>query len=91
MPDGSAIAAAYGRAGNGFLAFKLEGMFRHLETPEDIALHNVIQREVMLMMGDDKQKLDAFYRLLEHKLLNRKIKARWSFAKMVANLISGEL
>lgn len=88
MPDGNALAAAYGRAGQGLLAFRLEGMFRQLKTPEDMALHNVVQKEVMLMIGETDMEKDSFYRLLEHMLLDRKKKARWSFAKMVENILT---
>lgn len=88
MPDGKAIASAYGRAGNSFLAYRLEGMFRQLKTPEDVALHNSIQREVMLMIGNEKMEKDSFYRMVEHDLLDRDRKARWSFAKTVAKAIT---
>ena len=88
MSDGKAIASAYGRAGQGFLAFRLEGMFRQLKTPEDIALHNAIQREVMLMVGKDAGGKDEFYRMLEHRLLNPDKRPRWSFTKMVANILT---
>lgn len=88
MTDGTALASAYGRAGQGLLAFRLEGMFRQLKTPEDMALHNVIQKEVMLMIGEKDFERDSFYRLLEYELLDRKKKARWSFAKMVENILT---
>lgn len=83
--DGKAISAAYGRAGNDFLAHSLEGMFRELRTPEDVALHNVIQRDVMLMVGDSAVK---FYRVLGN-LLETKVerKARRSFRDVVAEAI----
>lgn len=88
MPDGKAIASAYASAGNSFLAYRLEGMFRQLKTPEDVALHNAIQREVMLMIGKEKLEKDSFYRMIEHDLLERGTKARWSFAKTVAKAIT---
>lgn len=88
MIDGKALAASYGMAANGLLAFRLEGMFRQLKTPEDVALHNVIQKEVMLMIGDKNTEKDEFYRLLEHKILNRDRKPRWTFANMVAGILT---
>ncbi len=88
MPDGKAIVAAYERAGNSFLAYRLEGMFRQLKTPEDVALHNALQREVMLMIGNDNKDKDSFYRMVEHGLLERDRKARWFFTKMVAKAIT---
>ncbi len=88
MLDGKAIAAAYARAGNSFCAFRLEGMFRQLKTPEDVALHNAIQREVMLIIGNEKVEKNRFYRMIEHGLLERDTKARWSFAKIVAKAIT---
>ena len=85
MPDGKAIKAAYGMAGEDFLAHRLQGMFRELKSPESIALHNVIQEEVMLMLGPDVEVAGKMYRLIAHALLKKK--ARWSFRKIVASAL----
>ena len=86
MQDGKAISGAYRRAGNDFLAQRLEGMFRVLKTPEDIALHNVIQKEIMLMVGDEPIQ---FYRALAFRLLDGRKKARRKFRRWVAEAIMG--
>lgn len=89
MPDGKAIKAAYGMAGEDFLAYKLQGMFRELKSPESIALHNVIQEEVMLMLGPDVEDAGKMYRLIAHAVLKKraKKKVRWSFRRIVANAL----
>ncbi len=91
MPDGKAKASAYRRAGIDFLGSRLEGMFRALTTPEDIALHNVIQQEVMLIVGKDE--VIKFYQTLANILLQERAKKKREkrtikrFAKMVAESI----
>jgi len=86
MPDSKSLSAAYRRAGEDFLATRLEGMFREIKTPDDIALHNVILKEVMLMI-DDTKKGEAlmFYRILAHSLLEKE--AKRGFLKKVAKSI----
>lgn len=70
MPDdkakGKALIAAYRRAGADFLAIRLEGMFRTIVTPEDMALHNIVLQEVLAMVGDDPKR---FFQTLSHKVL----------------------
>jgi hypothetical protein len=86
MLDGKSISAAYGRAGSDFLANRLEGMFREIKTPEDIALHNVILKEVIAMIGDQPVK---FYRVLAHSILLKESKAKKSlYRKVVDSILS---
>jgi len=82
MPSGKDILAAYSRAGEDFLAFKLKDMFLKLETPEDVAAHNAMQAEVMLMLGEDYVK---FYKFLAHSILEKR--AQQSMLKIIANSI----
>ncbi len=84
MPDSESLKAAYSRAGEDFFSFRLMGMFRELKTPEDVALHNVIQREVMTMLGD---KPNNFYRLLAHRLLSDDTLGRKALRAIVADSI----
>ena len=62
------LSQAYRRAGNDFLASDLECMFRVIKTPEDTALHNVMQKKVFEMVGQDKAAVNMFYRQLAHRL-----------------------
>lgn len=84
--DGKATSAAYRRAGNDFLAQRFEGMFRQLKTPEDIALHNVIQKEIMSMVGDEPVQ---FYRALAYRMLDGRKKTRRTFRQWVAGAVMG--
>ena len=79
------LADAYQRAGTGFLAHRIEGMFRVLKTPEDIALHNAIQREVMAIITDDPKMLETFYKRIAGKMLEER--SRLTFSEFVAEAI----
>jgi len=82
------ISDAYRRAGNDFLAADLECMFRVIKTPEDMALHNVIQEKIFKMIGQDKSEVNMFYRKLAHKLLRKR--AKQSFLKQLSEVFIGE-
>lgn len=82
------LSQAYRRAGNDFLAEDLECMFRVIKTPEDIALHNVIQKKVFKMIGQDKADANLFYRRLSRRLLEKR--AKRSFLKMLSAVLIGE-
>ena len=79
--DGKTLKNSYYRAGEDFLAFRLEKMFRVIRTEADIALHNDMLSEVLLMIDD---KPDEFFRGLAHKILNREKKAKKSFLSMIS-------
>jgi len=51
---------AYQRAGDKFLAGRLECVFKELETAEDIALHNDMIREINMLLMHDKQMRQWF-------------------------------
>jgi hypothetical protein len=51
---------AYQRAGDQFLAGRLESVFKILETPEDVALHNDMIREINMLLMHDKQMRQWF-------------------------------
>ncbi len=82
---GTKLAACYRRAGDDFLASTLSGMFRHIVTPEDIATHNLILDQVLLMVGDESGRI-KFLRTLAHEILLEK-KAKISLLKKVAKSI----
>ena len=84
----STLSSAYRRAGNDFLASDLECMFRVIKTPEDIALHNVIQEKVFKMVGKDMAEVNMFYRALAHVLLRKR--AKRSFFKQLSEVLIGE-
>ncbi len=50
------VTSQYRRAGKEFLATKHMQMFRRIETPEDMARHNVILHDVLIMMGDEPNR-----------------------------------
>ena len=85
----SLLSDAYLRAGHDFLAADLECMFRVIKTPEDIALHNVIQKKVFEMVGQDKAKVNMFYRNLAHRLLQKR--AKQSFLKQLSEVLIGNV
>lgn len=88
MDDGKTLSAGYREAGSDFLATRLDGMFRQLKTPEDVALHNLLQREVMLMVGDEPV---MFLQSITHTLLRKRAqkKKRRKFRRIVAESILG--
>ena len=83
----SNIREAYTRAGSDFLASDLECMFRVIKTPEDIALHNLIQKKMFDMIGQDQAQANMFYRALGHKLTRKR--AKKSFIKQLCEVIIG--
>ncbi len=88
MSQDTNLSSAYRRAGSDFLASDLECMFRVIKTPEDIAMHNVIQAKVFKMVGQDKAKVNMFYRRLAHRLLKKR--AKRSFLKQLSEVLIGE-
>lgn len=88
MMDGKELLAAYERAGNDFLASRLEGSWRLLKTPEDVALHNVIVKEVIAMVTG-KDNVNKFYRLMARGLIDKQ--AKRSFLKIAAEATFGRL
>ncbi len=88
MTKDNNLSLAYSRAGHDFLAEDLECMFRVIKTPEDIALHNVIQAKVFKMIGQDKEAANRFYRLLSGKLLQKR--AKRSCLKQLSEVLLGE-
>ena len=87
MLDGKTLIEGYSRAGNDFLADRLEGLFRLLKSPEDIALHNAIVQEVLRMVGLDKGKANRFYRLMAGRILDKEAGKR--FRTIIAEAIIG--
>ena len=63
-------------------------MFRQLKTPEDIALHNAIQKEVMAMVP--REDAVKFYQTIQAEMLfTKKKKARKRFRDIVSFSILG--
>jgi len=85
MSKDTNLSSAYARAGQDFLSGDLECMFRVIKTPEDIALHNVIQAKIFKMIGQDIEEANMFYRLLAHKLLEER--AKRSFLKQLSEVL----
>lgn len=52
MKKDQIIIHGYARAGDDFLAHKLRKVFTLLKTPEDMALHNDMIRDIQSMIGD---------------------------------------
>lgn len=53
------IAEGYQRAGENFLAYRLELVFKILKTPEDVALHNDVVKEIFFMTNSNFGKQTA--------------------------------
>ncbi len=85
MLNGKLLAEGYRRAGSDFLANRLEGMFRILKTPEDVALHNVVMGEILQMVGSEKVDANKFFKVLAHNILEKE--AKESLLKKVAKSI----
>ncbi len=77
-----ALLQGYRLAGTDFLADRLEGMFRHIATEQDKALHNAVLEEVISMIGDDSETQKRFFRVVAYRL--SKERKRKSFVKIVA-------
>ncbi len=52
---GKGLVKNYRTAGAGFLAYRLEKLYRKIEGPEDIALHNDILEEVLQMVSGEEE------------------------------------
>ena len=72
---------AYQRAGDRFLAARLECVFKVLETPEDIALHNDMVREINALMMHEKSTKQWFILRVAGVILTRS----GDFYRMVAS------
>ena len=65
---GKGLVKSYRTAGAGFLAYRLEKLFRKIETPEDTALHNDMLKEVLQMInGEEKGFFESIAELLIYK------------------------
>lgn len=51
------LSNAYNNAGREFLAYRLTYVFKQVETPEDIALHNNVMTELDVMAGSHTKDL----------------------------------
>ena len=57
---GRAIYRAYHQAGADFLAYRLEKLFVRIETQDEIALHNDVLKEVLLIVhGEEKSFFES--------------------------------
>jgi hypothetical protein len=74
------IIRGYSQAGDEFLAEKLKKIFSELTTPEDVALHNDMLKDIQAMVGGDGAELR---KAVARMLLTRPRK----FLQNVANTI----
>jgi len=75
---------SYQRAGSSFLAYKLERIFTRMETPEDVALHNDILKDVLSMVQGEETK---FFMDMAEAILYPKVNRRKRFLFRVAGQI----
>ncbi len=77
------LIMGYQGAGIGFLADRLERLFARIETPEDIALHNDIAKEIATMVANEKLYIKQEERFLRDVatiiLYCERPKKRWLF------------
>ena len=75
---------AYAAAGVDFLAYKLKRVFMRIETPEDIALHNDVLDEMLIMIEAD---MPGFFRKLANIVLRREPKKASWLKKIAENIM----
>ena len=68
MKTKKVIIRGWNDAGEIFLAEKLKKVFCLLDTPEDVALHNDMVEDVMIMVGD---KPNYFRRIVARIILSK--------------------
>lgn len=84
MTSGRGLYRSYQKAGEDFLAYRMEKLFVRIETPEDIALHNDILFEVLQMIqGGEKQ----FFKGMAEAVLYPKVNKRKRFLLRLAGQI----
>lgn len=54
------LISDYQALGNKYLAYRLQKLFKRLDTPADVALHNDIADEIAIMIGEDKSNIKLF-------------------------------
>lgn len=79
------LIQSYQRAGESFLAYKLESVFKQIKTDEDRILHNEIVREIAWMTGEKSE----FGKYLARMILYERPKSKVEFLYKVAQLILG--
>lgn len=77
------LIRGYQSAGRDFLAYRLQRLFFHIQTPGDIALHNDVLEEVMALIEHDPKN---FFQWFADELL-RKPKPKVSLLRKVAEYI----
>lgn len=84
MTSGKGLYIAYQKAGEDFLAYRMEKLFVRIETAEDIALHNDILSEVLQMIqGEETQ----FFKGMAEAILYPKVNKRKRFLLRLAGQI----
>lgn len=82
MNDNRAIIKGYSQAGDDFLAEKLKKVFMILRTPEDMALHNDMVRDIQLMVED----ADSLRKSVARILIGNPRNFLSSVARLIRNL-----
>lgn len=77
------LIRGYQSAGRDFLAYRLQRLFFHIQTPDDIALHNDVLEEVMVLIEHDPK---SFFQWFADELLCRP-KPKTKLLKRMANYI----
>ena len=62
------LIRGYQSAGRDFLAYRLQRLFLHIQSPEDIALHNDVLEEVMTLIEHNPR---SFFQWFADELLNK--------------------
>ena len=82
--DGRSLFLMYHKAGSTVLAHRLKHLFHPIETKADIALHNDILKEVMLMIGGKER---SFMEKLTGIILYKPAPRQKRFLVRIASLI----
>lgn len=84
MTSGRGLYQSYRKVGEDFLAYRLEKLFVKIETPADIALHNDILSEVLVIIeGEETQ----FFKGIATAILYPKVNKHKRFLFRVAQQI----
>ena len=81
---GKGIHVAYMKAGADFLAYRMQRLFTKIETPEDIALHNDVLKEVLLIVSGKEQE---FFKTLAEDMLYTKVNRKKRFFMRLASRV----
>jgi len=84
---GRSLFLMYEKAGQTILAHRLQHVFNKIETKDDIALHNDILAEVLLIIeGKERTFMSGLVDLILYKRIPKKKRFIWHLAKLILEI-----